>query len=149
MEQLLSQLGIDWKLLLSQAVNFFLLLIVLRLFVYKPLLQMLHERRERIEEGIEKAKEADIRLLEAEEMKRSENKRGRGDGDEYLAEDGNRLEGARSTDVGRSEKERGGGACEYADVASCTRRGVASGCRTGSGVARSPRDNADGRIGAG
>lgn len=76
MEQLLSQLGIDWKLLLSQAVNFFLLLIVLRLFVYKPLLQMLHDRRKRIEEGIEKAKEADIRLLEAEEMKRSKIKEG-------------------------------------------------------------------------
>lgn len=76
MEQLLSQLGIDWKLLLSQAVNFFLLLIVLRLFVYKPLLQMLHDRRKRIEEGIEKAKEADIRLLEADEMKRTKIKEG-------------------------------------------------------------------------
>jgi F-type H+-transporting ATPase subunit b len=76
MEQLLSQLGIDWKLLLSQAVNFFLLLVVLRVFVYKPLLQMLHDRRKRIEEGIEKAKEADIRLMEAEEMKRAKIKEG-------------------------------------------------------------------------
>lgn len=76
MEQLLSQLGIDWKLLLSQAVNFFLLLIVLRIFVYKPLLQLLHDRRKRIEEGIEKAKEADIRLMEAEEMKRAKIKEG-------------------------------------------------------------------------
>jgi F-type H+-transporting ATPase subunit b len=76
MEQLLSQLGIDWKLLLSQAVNFFLLLIVLRLFVYKPLLQLMHDRQKRIEEGIEKAKEADIRLLEAEEMKRAKIKEG-------------------------------------------------------------------------
>jgi F-type H+-transporting ATPase subunit b len=76
MEQLLSQLGIDWKLLLSQAVNFFLLLIVLRLFVYKPLLQLMHDRQKRIEEGVEKAKEADIRLLEAEEMKREKIKEG-------------------------------------------------------------------------
>jgi len=70
MSQLISQLGIDWRLLLSQAVNFFLVLIVLRKFVYKPLLQMLHDRRNRIEEGLVKADEADRRLLEVDEMNR-------------------------------------------------------------------------------
>jgi F-type H+-transporting ATPase subunit b len=68
MSQLISQLGIDWRLLLSQAVNFFLVLIVLRIFVYKPLLKLLHDRRERIEGGIMKAEEADRRLLEVEEI---------------------------------------------------------------------------------
>ena len=70
MSQLISQLGIDWRLLLSQAVNFFLVLIVLRAFVYKPLLQMLRERRDRIQEGITKADEADRRLIEVDEMNR-------------------------------------------------------------------------------
>ena len=51
MQQLLSQLGINWELLVSQAVNFALLLIVLRLFVYKPLLKLLHDRRARIQDG--------------------------------------------------------------------------------------------------
>jgi len=69
MEQLLSQLGINWMLLIAQAVNFFLLLVILRLFVYKPLLKLLHDRRNRIEEGVMKADEADVRLREAEEMK--------------------------------------------------------------------------------
>jgi F-type H+-transporting ATPase subunit b len=76
MEQLLSQLGISWQLLLSQAVNFFLLLIVLRIFVYKPLLQMLHERRDKIEQGIVKAEEADRRLIESEEIKKQKIKEG-------------------------------------------------------------------------
>lgn len=76
MQQLLSQLGIDWRLLIAQAVNFFLLLIILRLFVYKPLLQLLHDRRKRIEEGVMKAEEADRRLVEAEEMKRGKIKEG-------------------------------------------------------------------------
>jgi F-type H+-transporting ATPase subunit b len=62
MSQLLSQLGIDWKLLIAQAVNFVLLFIILKMFVYGPLSKMLHERRQKIEEGLEKAKEADIRL---------------------------------------------------------------------------------------
>ena len=76
MEQLLSQLGIDWRLLIAQAVNFFLLLIILRLYVYKPLLQLMHDRRHKIEQGVAKAEEADIRLREAEEMKRDKIKEG-------------------------------------------------------------------------
>jgi F-type H+-transporting ATPase subunit b len=68
MEQLFGQLGIDWRLLLSQAVNFFLLFVVLRIFAYKPLLALLHERRRKIEEGIVKAEEADQRLLEVDEI---------------------------------------------------------------------------------
>ena len=70
MSQLISQLGIDWRMLLSQAVNFFLLLIVLRIFVYKPLLQLLRDRRDRIQEGITKAEEADRRLIEVDETNR-------------------------------------------------------------------------------
>ncbi|MSU60439.1 MAG: hypothetical protein EXS52_00800 [Candidatus Staskawiczbacteria bacterium] len=61
-----EQLGINWKLLLSQAVNFFILLIILRLFVYKPLLTVIRKRNEKIKEGLEKAKEASIRLAEVD-----------------------------------------------------------------------------------
>ena len=64
MEGLLGQLGIDWKLLLSQGVNFFILLLVLRQFVYKPLMVVIKKRTEKIREGLEKAKEADVRLKE-------------------------------------------------------------------------------------
>jgi F-type H+-transporting ATPase subunit b len=68
MSQLFSQLGIDWRLLLSQAVNFLLLLVILRIFVYKPLLKLLHDRRAKIEEGLMKAKMADERLHEVDEI---------------------------------------------------------------------------------
>ena len=65
-EGLLGQLGIDWKLLLSQAVNFVILLIILRAFVYTPLLAAIKKRNERIKEGLDKAKEADARLHEVD-----------------------------------------------------------------------------------
>jgi F-type H+-transporting ATPase subunit b len=68
MEGLLGQLGIDWKLLLSQAVNFFILLVILRLFVYKPLFSIIKERNRKIQEGLDKAKEADIRLGEVDRI---------------------------------------------------------------------------------
>ena len=66
MQQLFDQLGINWELLLSQAVNFALLLIVLRIFVYKPVLKLLHDRRARIEGGLAKADEAERRLHEVD-----------------------------------------------------------------------------------
>lgn len=64
MLQLFGQLGIDWRLILSQAFNFLLLLIILSVFVYKPLLKLMHKRQDRISEGLTKAKEADERLHE-------------------------------------------------------------------------------------
>ena len=63
---LIEQLGINWKLLLSQAVNFFILLLVLRFFVYKPLLIVIKERNKKIKQGLEKAEEADVRLKEVD-----------------------------------------------------------------------------------
>lgn len=68
MSDLFRSLGIDWRLLLSQAANFIILLIVLRAFVYAPLLRVLKERRARIEEGLAKADEADKRLTDANEL---------------------------------------------------------------------------------
>lgn len=65
---LLGQLGINWKLFLSQAVNFFILLIILRIFAYKPLLAVIKKRNEKIKEGLQKAEEADARLKEVDSI---------------------------------------------------------------------------------
>ena len=51
MSELLSQLGIDPKLLLSQGVNFGLVIIILTFLVYKPLVKILNERKQKIEFG--------------------------------------------------------------------------------------------------
>lgn len=68
MSELFYQLGIDWRLLLSQVANFLILLAVLRFFAYGPLVALLKERRARIEEGLQKADEADKRLGQMNEM---------------------------------------------------------------------------------
>jgi F-type H+-transporting ATPase subunit b len=68
MSELFSKLGLDWHLLLAQAANFLVLLVVLYLALYKPLLKILKERRAKIEEGLMKAEEADKRLRDANEM---------------------------------------------------------------------------------
>ena len=47
---------------MAQAVNFFLLLVILRAFAYKPILTILQKRKERIEAGLKMAQEAEEKL---------------------------------------------------------------------------------------
>ncbi|MDP2650464.1 MAG: ATP synthase F0 subunit B, partial [bacterium] len=65
MEQLFAAFGVNWKLLLVQAVNFGLLLSALTYFLYKPVLRMIDERREKVAEGVRVAQEADRKLADA------------------------------------------------------------------------------------
>jgi F-type H+-transporting ATPase subunit b len=51
----ITDLGINLPVLLGQVLSFTFLLILLRLFVYKPVLAMLDQRRERIREGLSAA----------------------------------------------------------------------------------------------
>ena len=66
MSELFEKLGINWKLLIAQAVNFLAILAILRFTVYKPLLRMLAERRTRIAKGLDDAKRAGERLERVE-----------------------------------------------------------------------------------
>jgi F-type H+-transporting ATPase subunit b len=70
MAQLFSQLGIALPALLAQGFNFLVVLTVLTLFVYKPLGKIVDERRTRIEEGLEHAREADVRLADIGEKEK-------------------------------------------------------------------------------
>lgn len=72
--ELLSKLGIDWKLLIAQIINFGILILVLGKFVYRPLLNMLNERQHKIEKGLEEAKkgEALLKQIEVIEKERKE-----------------------------------------------------------------------------
>lgn len=66
MSELLEHFGVDWKLLIAQAINFFVLLAVLWKFAYGPLLAMFRERRARIAQGLADAKAARERLEAAD-----------------------------------------------------------------------------------
>ena len=65
----MSSLEIDWKILIGQIVNFTILFFVLKFFLYKPFLNLLKTRREKIEDGINKSLEAEEKLSHLEEMK--------------------------------------------------------------------------------
>lgn len=63
----LGKLGIDWKLLSAQIVQFVLLVIVLRKYAYKPLLGMLEKRSKTIEQSLADAKRIEKNLAESSE----------------------------------------------------------------------------------
>lgn len=71
MSELFSAFGIDWKLLLIQGLNFGILLLILSKLLYKPMLKIIDERREKIAEGVRTAEEANTRLFEAEQKSQS------------------------------------------------------------------------------
>lgn len=86
MQELFSQLGIDWRLLISQAVNFLILLVLLTFLVYKPILKILKERKTKIEDGVKKSEEAETRLREANLLKKEKLKEAEQDAMRMLRE---------------------------------------------------------------
>ncbi len=64
---LLTSLGIDWKLFITQALAFAILLGILAKFVYPILIRSIDERREKIEAGLKEAQASHLALQAAEE----------------------------------------------------------------------------------
>ena len=60
-------LGIDWKILILQAVAFGLLVFILAKWVYPPILKMLNAREKFVEDSVKAAKEANQKSADAEE----------------------------------------------------------------------------------
>ncbi|MEX0683470.1 MAG: F0F1 ATP synthase subunit B [Dehalococcoidia bacterium] len=73
----IGALGLNLPALIAQLINFTLLLIVFRLFLYKPLLRILDERKKRIEEGLQASDEAKARLTQTEQEVAAEMTRAR------------------------------------------------------------------------
>lgn len=72
MEQFVTQFGIDWKLMIAQLINFAIVFFVLKKFAYKPILKMLDDRKQKIEEGLSFAEKAKNELASIETVKKEE-----------------------------------------------------------------------------
>ena len=58
--------GFDWWMFLSQCISFIIVCFLLQKFAYKPILNVLEERRERIAEGLANAEKIKQQLADAE-----------------------------------------------------------------------------------
>jgi F-type H+-transporting ATPase subunit b len=88
MESITSTLGLNWNGLIWQAINFIVLLLLLRQFLFKPVVGMLDARAQRVRESMEQADQArraaeqaesDRQALLAETRKEAEAIRSRAD----------------------------------------------------------------------
>lgn len=70
MEQLIQAFGIDAKLIIIQLLNFGILAGLLTYFLYKPLLNILKQREEKIAQGMKDAEGAAKAKASADEEKR-------------------------------------------------------------------------------
>jgi len=82
----ITDIGINLPLLVGQLINFTLLLIILRLFVYKPVLRMLDERRERIRAGLSAAEQGREREVEANRLAQEQLEAARREGQQIVAQ---------------------------------------------------------------
>lgn len=62
----LEMLGIQWQKLLVQGIDFAVALVVLWMFVYKPIFKILDARKAKIAEGIANAEKIKIQLAQTE-----------------------------------------------------------------------------------
>jgi F-type H+-transporting ATPase subunit b len=66
MEQTIQTLGIYWPKLIAQMINFGIVLFVLWKFAYRPILALLEQRRQKIEESVRNADKIKAELARVE-----------------------------------------------------------------------------------
>ena len=85
MGEAFTALGINLPQLVAQIANFIVLLVILRLTLYKPILRMLDQRRERIAEGLGAAEAARAEASDAQARIQAQLDEARGQGQEIVA----------------------------------------------------------------
>ena len=85
MAEAIEALGINLPQLIAQIVNFTILLIVLRLVLYKPILRMLDQRRQRISEGLNAAELVRAEAAEAQQNIEAQLAEARREGQDVVA----------------------------------------------------------------
>jgi len=85
MGQAVEALGINLPQLIAQIANFFVLLVILRLTLYKPILKMLDDRKQRIAEGLNAAELARAEAASAQANIQAQIEAARREGQELVA----------------------------------------------------------------
>ncbi len=85
MDKAVEALGLNLPQLIAQIANFFVLLVILRLTLYKPILKMLDERKQKIAEGLNAAEIARAEAAAAQANIQDQLVIARKDGQEIVA----------------------------------------------------------------
>ena len=103
----MEELGVNVSTLLAQVVSFFILLLLLRVFAYKPILRMFDERSQRIRESVEQAEQVKEEAARAEEENRKKLEAAAKEGQEAIARAMRAGEDARQRAQAEAREEAG------------------------------------------
>lgn len=69
MSELISKLGIDWRLLIANTVTFFIVLWVLRRYAFRPIMGVLEKRQQMAQDTVTKSTQVEQDLVHLREKK--------------------------------------------------------------------------------
>lgn len=67
MLETLSKVGFDWQVALANFVNFVIIFFILKKYAFGPIMKIINERQNKINQGLEEAEKARTNLLMSEE----------------------------------------------------------------------------------
>ncbi|MBI4558858.1 MAG: F0F1 ATP synthase subunit B [Candidatus Hydrogenedentes bacterium] len=100
-----TQLGIDWRLLLAQAINFIILLAVLYKLLYRPVIRLLDERAAKVSRSLKQAEEIEQRLGEVNEQSKQTLALAHRDAERIITEGRAEAEQQRRAGIERTREE--------------------------------------------
>jgi F-type H+-transporting ATPase subunit b len=101
----LEGLGINLNGLIAQIVNFSLLFILLYMVAYKPVLRMLDERSQRIQQSVEQAEEIKRRLAQAQQDYERQIEQARKEGQTIIAQASQAADRLREESIRQAKEE--------------------------------------------
>lgn len=101
----MESLGIDFRLIVIQLINFGLLLFLLTKFLYRPILKILDERRRKIAESLAAAQKIEEERVKLEEKKKEELNRAKEAGQTLLVQMRQEAEKQKEAIIGRARQE--------------------------------------------
>ncbi|MCD5389806.1 MAG: F0F1 ATP synthase subunit B [Candidatus Pacebacteria bacterium] len=102
--EVLTNIGFDWQVALANFINFMIILFIMKKYVFGPTGAVIKKRQEKIQEGIDNAKNSESELLVAKQKSEEELKKARNEANQIIAkakENGDDL-------VARAQKEADG-----------------------------------------
>lgn len=105
MDELLTKLGIDGRLLIAQIINFLVLLFILYKVLYKPVLKVLDERQKKIETSLKHAKQIEKNLFESQGEKEKILTEARNEAGKVIAESRETAEKLRNDLTNKAKEE--------------------------------------------
>lgn len=100
----IAALGIDWKILLAQLVNFLIVYFLLSKFAFKPLMKVLDERRKKVAESLETAQKIEDQKIEMDEKVATALSQAREEAQAMVAQTQSALKEERSKQRAETEK---------------------------------------------